>query len=79
MADTTINRGETATAEEKSFDSTPTPISKSTFLMLAATVVFIVIASILIAVFMSAPAGTNNTNPSQSDSSTSGTDSRAKP
>jgi hypothetical protein len=28
---------------------------------------------------MSTPAGTNNTNPSQTDSSPSGTDPRAKP
>jgi hypothetical protein len=69
MADRTMNQSETPSrADEKSFNSSPNPISKATFLMLAATVVFIVIASILIAVFMSTPAGTSNSSPNQTDS-----------
>lgn len=80
MADRTINQGDTtATARDKSMNATPKPISKATLLMLAATVVFIIIASILIAAFFNSPSGTNNTNPSQTDSSPSGTDQRAKP
>jgi hypothetical protein len=80
MADRTINQGDaTATERDKSMNATPKPISRATLLMLAATVVFIIIASILFAGFFNSPAGTNNTNPSQADSSPSGTDSRAKP
>jgi hypothetical protein len=73
MADRTINQGEAGVT------TTQNPISRATILMLAATVVFIIIASILFAAFLNTPAGTNNTNPAQADSSPSGTDSRAKP
>ena len=58
MADKTGNRSETtATESEKSFNETPKTISKGTMLMLGATILFIIIASIMIGIFLNMPTG----------------------
>jgi len=73
MTDKTSNsKGETPTASEKSFDSTPKTISKGTIIMLAATAIFLLIFSILFLRFLNAPAG-------GADSNSSNTASRANP
>jgi hypothetical protein len=70
MADRTMNQSESmAAASEKSFSETPKSISKGTIIMLMATILFIVIASILIGIFLNAPTGNeiqNSANTSES-------------
>jgi len=73
MTDKTSNsKGETPTASEKSFDSTPKTISKGTLIMLAATAIFLLIFGVLFLRFLNAPAGGANSN-------FSNTESRANP
>lgn len=69
MTDKTSNtRGETPTASEKSFDSTPKTISKGTLIMLAATALFLLISGILFIKFLSAPAGGAGSNSNNAES-----------
>ena len=75
MADTTINQNNTA--RDATLDA-PKSISKPTWLMVAAAIIFIIIASILFGVILNAPTGTTN-SPTQSGSSSSSSDSRANP
>jgi flagellar basal body-associated protein FliL len=71
MADRMMNQGNKATTAEgeNSFDDTPKTISKATMIMLGATILFIIAASILIAVFLNSPTGSeprNSANTSES-------------
>lgn len=73
MTDNTSNsKGETSTAGEKSFNSTPKTISKGTLIMLAATAIFLLIFSVLFLRFLNAPAG-------GAESNSGNTASRANP
>ncbi len=72
MADRTMNQSDT-TEREKSFNETPKTISKGTMLMLGATILFIIIASILIGIFLNMPTGSEQRN------STNSSESRANP
>ena len=69
---TSKSKGETPTASEKSFDSTPKTISKGTLIMLAATAIFLLVFSVLFLRFLKAPGR-------DARSTSSNTESRANP
>jgi len=58
MADKTTNgKDDAETVDTKSLGKATNPISKATLIMIAATIIFIIIAGVIITKFFSSPTG----------------------
>lgn len=65
MADNTTNDGnDTETVDAASIGKGNNPISRATLGMVAAVIIFVIIAAVIFTKFFSAPTGTGGANPS---------------
>ena len=69
MTDKTTNDGNDAeTVDAESLGKANNPISKATLIMIAGTIIFVIIAAVIISKFFSAPTGVTNSGSTNSAS-----------